>query len=34
MGLSGWGDIWIYLVAQVAGGAAAALAFRFINPKD
>jgi aquaporin Z len=34
MGLSGWGDIWIYLVAQVAGGAAAAMAFRFINPKD
>jgi len=34
MGLSPWGDIWIYLVAQIAGGAAAALAFRFIHPKD
>lgn len=34
MGLSGWGDLWIYLVAQIVGGAAAAFAFRFINPTD
>jgi len=34
MGLSTLANIWIYLVANFAGGAAAAMAFRFINPKD
>jgi aquaporin Z len=28
------GDLWIYLVANFAGGALAAAAFRFINPED
>jgi aquaporin Z len=34
MGLSRLANIWIFLVANFAGGAAAALAFRFINPDD
>ena len=34
MGLSKLASIWIYLVANFAGGAAAALAFRAINPSD
>ncbi len=29
-----WGDIWIYLVATLAGGAAAALAFRYLQPEE
>jgi aquaporin Z len=32
MGLFSWSHIWIYLVATLAGGAAAAYAFRLINP--
>jgi aquaporin Z len=32
MGLFSWGHIWIYLVANIAGGAAAALAFLLIHP--
>ena len=32
MGLSAWTNIWIYLVADFAAGAAAALAFRVVNP--
>ena len=34
MGLSQLANIWIYLAANFAGGAAAALAFRAINPSD
>lgn len=34
LGLSQVANIWIYLVANIAGGAAAAAAFRFINPDD
>ncbi|MCI0381213.1 MAG: aquaporin [Gemmataceae bacterium] len=34
MGLSSVVDIWIYLAANFAGGAAAAVAFGFINPDD
>ncbi len=31
MGLSAWGNLWIYLVATLLGGAAAALIYRFVN---
>jgi aquaporin Z len=34
MGLFSWGHIWIYLVANFAGGAVAALAFRLTQPVD
>jgi aquaporin Z len=34
MGLSAWTNIWIYLVADFAAGAAAALAFKVVNPGD
>jgi aquaporin Z len=34
MGLSSWGNLWIYLVAQLVAGAIAALAFKAINPTD
>lgn len=34
MGLSSWSNIWIYLVADFAGGACAALAFKALNPTD
>jgi aquaporin Z len=34
MGLSSWANIWIYLVANFAGGALAALAFLSINGPD
>jgi aquaporin Z len=34
MGLSAWSSLWIFLVANLAGGAAAAAAFRSINPDD
>jgi aquaporin Z len=34
MGLTGWANIWIYLVANFAGGAVAGLAFRALNPDD
>lgn len=34
MGLSAWPNIWIYLVADFVGGAAAAGAFKAINPGD
>jgi len=33
MGLSSWPNIWIYLVANFAGGAVAALAFKTLNPE-
>jgi aquaporin Z len=34
MGLVSWASIWIYLVADVLGGLAAATAFRLLNPED
>jgi aquaporin Z len=34
MGLSAVVDIWIFLVANLAAGAAAAYVFRFINPEE
>jgi aquaporin Z len=34
MGLSAWSNLWIYLVANLAAGAVAALAFKTINPED
>lgn len=34
MGLSPWANLWIYLVADLAGGAAAAETFKFLNPED
>jgi aquaporin Z len=34
MGLSTWANLWIYLVANFAGGAVAALIFRVVSPDD
>jgi len=34
MGLSKLSNIWIFLVADLAGGAAAGFVFRFLNPHD
>jgi aquaporin Z len=34
MGLISWGHIWIYFVANFAGGAAAAYAFRLTQPRE
>jgi aquaporin Z len=34
MGLSPWPNIWIYFVAEFAGAAAAAGAFKALNPVD
>ncbi len=34
MGLSPWGNIWIYFVADFLGAAAAAYLFRYLNPDD
>jgi aquaporin Z len=34
MGLFAWANIWIYLVGCLAGGAAAGLTFRALNPND
>jgi len=34
MGLSSWANIWIYLVADFAGGAAAAGIFKALNPAE
>jgi aquaporin Z len=34
MGLFSWSNIWIYLLADFAGGAAAAFVFRYLNPSD
>ena len=34
MGLSSLGNLWVYLLATFLGGAAAALAFRGLNPSD
>src|SRR5215831_15044894 len=34
MGLSSWSNLWIYLVANAAGGLVAALTFKSLNPAD
>lgn len=34
MGLIAWANIWLYLVGCLAGGALAAVAFRWLNPDD
>ena len=34
MGLVGWGSLWIYLVANLLGGAAAGIVFKSLNPED
>jgi aquaporin Z len=34
MGLSSWSNLWIYLVANFAGAAAAALAFKTVHPTE
>ena len=34
LGISAWANIWIYLVAELAGAAVAAITFKFINPED
>jgi aquaporin Z len=34
MGIVAWGSFWIYLVACFAGGAAAALTYKFVNGAD
>ncbi len=33
-GIASWSVLWVYLVATLAGGAAAAYAFRWLNPDD
>jgi aquaporin Z len=34
MGMLPWGKLWLYLAAELIGGAAAAFAFKAINPED
>jgi aquaporin Z len=34
LGLLSWGDIWIYLIANIAGAVAAANVFLFIQPAE
>ncbi len=34
MGLSAWPNLWIYIVANLAGGLVAGLAFKALNPDD
>jgi aquaporin Z len=34
MNIYAWGNIWIYLVAELAGGVVAALAFRYLHPGE
>ena len=34
MKLTAWANIWIYLVANLAGGAVAAVVFKLLNPDD
>jgi aquaporin Z len=34
MNIFAWGNLWIYLVAELVAGAAAALAFVYLNPAD
>lgn len=34
MGLIGWSSLWIHLVGDFAGGAVAAIVFKFLNASD
>ena len=34
MGILSWGDIWVYLLADLAGGAAAAAVFLYTQPGE
>jgi len=34
MKLSAWSNLWVFLVANLAGGAVAALTYKFVNGKD
>lgn len=34
LGLASWANIWVYLIADFAGAAAAAIVFKVINPED
>jgi aquaporin Z len=34
MGIAAWSNIWIYLVANLAGGLVAGLLFKYLNPQD
>jgi aquaporin Z len=34
MGLNAVGNIWIHLIGELAGGAVAAVTFRFVSPDD
>ena len=34
MGLSAWSNIWVYLLANLAGGVVAGVTFKFLNPTD
>lgn len=34
MGLSAWSNLWIYIVANLAGGLVAGVIFKFLNPED
>jgi aquaporin Z len=34
MGLFSWSNIWIYLLANLVGGATAAPVFRYLSPGD
>ncbi len=34
MDLSAWKNLWIYVVADLLGGAVAAVAFKSLNPQD
>lgn len=34
MGLSAWANIWVYLLAEIAAGVTAAMAFRALSPSD
>jgi glycerol uptake facilitator-like aquaporin len=34
MKLTAWQNLWVYLVANLAGGAAVAGAFKLLNPED
>lgn len=34
MGLSAWSNLWIYILANLAGGLCAGLTFKFLNPQD
>lgn len=34
IGMASWANLWVFLVADFAGGAAAAIVFKVINPED